>query len=165
MLFSDKRIKSVCDVYSQPPLSQFFFLDVSIYERVIDYGLCCLIVLLSYQIPFSSSSSQIKRKSFMDSIRRSITFGEADKKRKEFKQKGVNNSQMEQPLLNLSNSSDDVKRHSYHGSSSYEKSSFEDSPVDGVEVRRAFINNKYDTRWLSLNIFTCWCAIGLFFLN
>ena len=37
---------------------------------------------------------------------------------------------MEQPLLEISFSSDDMKRHSYHGSSSYERSSFEDSSVD-----------------------------------
>lgn len=67
-----------------------------------------------------------------------MTFGEADKKRTAFKQKGVNNSQMEQPLLDVSFSSDDMKRHSYHGGSSYEKSSFEDSPV-GAEVGACYI--------------------------
>lgn len=61
-----------------------------------------------------------------------MTFGEADKKRTAFKQKGVANpNQIEQPLLDVSFSSDDMKRHSYHASSSYEKSSFEDSAIDG----------------------------------
>lgn len=70
-----------------------------------------------------------KRKSIIDSIRRSMTFGEADKKRNAFSKQKDSSEQMEQPLLNVSMSSDDMKRHSYHGSSSHDKSSF-DSSID-----------------------------------
>ena len=68
----------------------------------------------------------------MDSFRRSLTFGEADKKRSAFSKQKEERNQMEQPLLNVSMSSDDMKRHSYHGSSSYDKSSFEDSSIDAA---------------------------------
>lgn len=73
-----------------------------------------------------------KRRSFIDSIassvRRSMTFGEADKKRNAFGKKA---NAMEQPLLEVSSfGSEELKRHSYHASSSCEKSSIEDSSVD-----------------------------------
>ena len=77
-----------------------------------------------------SAIMQVKRKSFLDSFRRSLTFGEADKKRSAFSKQREN--QMEQPLLSVSVSSDDTKRHS-----SCEKSSFEDSSFD-VEVKAIF---------------------------
>ncbi|XP_066912648.1 muscle calcium channel subunit alpha-1-like [Clytia hemisphaerica] len=84
-----------------------------------------------------------KRKSFMDSFRRSLVFGEADKKRSAFSKQKEDRSQMEQPLLNVSMSSDDMKRHSYHGSSSYDKSSFEDSSADPAGNDRIGVGQKF----------------------
>ena len=73
----------------------------------------------------------MKRRSLIDSlsqIRRSMTFGEADKKRSAFgKKSGAPGSAVERPLLDISFSSDDMKRHSYHGSSSYDHSTRESS--------------------------------------
>lgn len=73
----------------------------------------------------------MKRRSLIDSlsqIRRSMTFGEADKKRSAFgKKSGVPGSAVDRPLLDISFSSDDIKRHSYHGSSSYDHSTRESS--------------------------------------
>jgi len=72
------------------------------------------------------SEKDVKRRSLIDSfassVRRSMTFGEADKKRNAYGKKG---GTMEAPLLNVSVSSDDAKRHSYHGSSSHERSSLD----------------------------------------
>ena len=59
----------------------------------------------------------------MDSFRRSLTFGEADKKRSAFSKQ--RESQMEQPLLNVSASSEENKRQSYQGATSSYDSSFD----------------------------------------
>ena len=73
----------------------------------------------------------MKRRSLIDSlsqIRRSMTFGEADKKRSAFGKKiGAPGNAVDRPLLDISFSSDDIKRHSYHGSSSYDHSTRESS--------------------------------------
>lgn len=76
-----------------------------------------------------------------------MTFGEADKKRNAFGKKA---NAMEQPLLEVSSfGSEELKRHSYHASSSCEKSSIEDSSVD-VEVC-----------WFVCLLFCCFCLFAL----
>lgn len=82
------------------------------------------------------NEKEVKRRSFLgnltQNVKRSITFGEADKKRNAFGRKSV--TPAERPLLDVSVSSEDMKRHSYHGSSSYDRSSHDDSSFDQVDV-------------------------------
>ena len=58
--------------------------------------------------------------------RYSMSFGEADKKESAFgKKRRVSESARERSLLDISFISDDMKRHSYHGSSSFDHSTRE----------------------------------------
>lgn len=87
------------------------------------------------ELKIGDEDKEVKRKSFLgnltQNVKRSITFGEADKKRNAFSRKSTTPS--ERPLLDVSVSSEDMKRHSYHGSSSYERSSHDDSSFDQIE--------------------------------